>query len=95
MEIHDGLRGDLGKPQIPVCRWKLYMERFPKTLELAVAGLILGVGIVIPLDILPPNMPNDMDNLINTTLFLHNAASRLGLVVDLVFVPIENVPGGV
>lgn len=83
------LRGDLGNSQItgmPV--WKLYMERFPKTLELAVAGLILGVGIAIPLGIFAAKHAGTIWDNLTTVLSLFGLSMPgfwLGLVLLIWF----------
>jgi len=63
------LQGDLGKSQVtglPI--WELYISRFPKTLQLALTGLVLGVAIAIPLGIFAAKHAGTIwDNL--TTVF--------------------------
>ena len=63
------LRGDLGKSQVTgMSVWDLYITRFPRTLQLALVALILGVAMAIPLGIFAAKHAGTIwDNL--TTVF--------------------------
>jgi len=68
------VRGDLGKSLVTgLDVWELYITRFPKTLQLALVALVLGISISIPLGIFAAKHAGTIwDNL--TTVF-----SLLGL----------------
>lgn len=83
------LHGDLGKTQSTgLDVWKEYISRFPATLKLAIAGMIIGVALAIPLGIFAAKHAGSVaDNLV--TVFSMAGISMpsfwLGLMLLYVF----------
>ena len=63
------VQGDLGRSQVTNEKvWESFITKFPATLELAIAGLIIGVGLAVPLGIFAAKHAGTIwDNL--TTIF--------------------------
>ena len=93
------IQGDLGTSQVsglPI--WETFISRFPRTLEIALLGLVLGVVIAIPLGILAAKYAGTIwDNII--TVFAMVGLSMpgfwLGLLLMVWFtVKLKLLPAG-
>ena len=86
------VQGDLGISQSsarPI--WGEFISRFPRTLELAIIGLVLGVSIAIPLGILAAKYAGTiLDNIITVfSLFGFSAPPFLLALLLMVFLSVD------
>jgi peptide/nickel transport system permease protein len=83
------LRGDLGRGEATgLDVWREYTSRFPATLKLAIAGLIIGVALAIPLGIIAAkNAGTWVDNLVTgfTMIGISMPSFCLGLILIICF----------
>ena len=83
------LHGDLGKTEATgLDVWHEYMSRFPATLKLAIAGLIIGVALAIPLGIVAARHAGSwIDNLVTgfSMIGISMPSFWLGLILIICF----------
>ncbi len=87
--MYNLVQGDLGKAQSTgLDVWEQYITRFPATIKLAIAGLIIGVALAIPLGIYAARHAGSVgDNLVTvfSMLGISMPSFWLGLILIIVF----------
>lgn len=72
------VQGDLGRSEVTGASvWKEFMLRFPNTLKLSLAALIIGVGLAVPLGIFAAKRASSIWDNLTTVFTAMNSALRL------------------